>query len=168
MTPAKRELDHIFLFVKNKAKAAQMLQDAGLRVNYGRQHPGQGTSNLCACLDDMFIELIWADGTDISAESDRISLGARCRGEGAPLGISWRGISPKGCATYAAPFLPNGVSIPVLAESLSPAMPFIFQTPGGAPPIERDPDLVGNRQHPRLARMGTCTLWLQDRQAADL
>lgn len=168
MKHPERELDHIFLFVKDEAEAARMMQDAGLRVNYARQHPGQGTSNLCACLDDVFLELIWADGSAVSEESARISLGARCRGKGAPLGISWRGTPPTGCAAYAAPFLPTGVTIPVLAQSLSPEMPFIFQTPGGAPPVDRDPALVGERQQPRLERLGACTLWLEDPQACNL
>ena len=53
------ELDHIFLFVRNEEPAQRMMADAGLRVNYTRHHPGQGTTNLCACLDDMFFELLF-------------------------------------------------------------------------------------------------------------
>ena len=60
------ELDHLFLFVSSEATARQMMDDAGLRVNYSLSHPGQGTRNLCACLDDVFLELIWLDGSPIS------------------------------------------------------------------------------------------------------
>ncbi len=148
MPNPERTLDHIFLMVSGEEEAARMMEAAGLRVNYARRHPGQGTQNLCACLDDMFIELLWADGTEISEESERISLGARCRGQGSRLGVSWRGLAPEGCDAYAAPFLPEGVNIPVLSKSLRPDMPFVFQTPGGAPPVDRDPTLVGDRQQP--------------------
>lgn len=52
------ELDHLFLLVSDEQTAIAMMEDSGLRVNYRRVHPGQGTSNLCACLDDVFIELL--------------------------------------------------------------------------------------------------------------
>lgn len=168
MSATDRALDHIFLLVSGEGEARQMMADAGLRVNYARQHPGQGTSNVCACLDDMFIELLWADGTAISDEGERISLGARFRGNGSPLGVSWRGTPPGGCAAYAPPYLPDGVTIPVMARSLEADMPFVFQTPGGLPPKDRDPALVGARQLPELERLGRCTIYQEDPAAVAL
>lgn len=168
MPAVERALDHLFLFVSGEDEARRMMSDAGLRVNYARQHPGQGTANICACLDDVFIELLWADGSAISEESERISLGARCRGQGSPLGVSWRGTPPDGCAAYAPAYLPKGVTIPVMAQSLAPAMPFVFQTPGGAPPIDRDPALVGDRQQPHFERLGRCEIVLERTEAVTL
>ncbi len=168
MGETDRELDHLFLVVESESRARAMMDAAGLRVNYARAHPGQGTRNLCACLDDAFVELIWADGSAVSPESERVTLGARLRGSGSPLGLSWRGASPPDCIGYAAPFLPDGVTIPVLHESLDPALPFVFRTPGGKPPAARDPALVGTRQHPDLARVARLALRLDSDAAVAL
>ena len=107
----------------------------------------------------MFLELIWLDGSTISAESERITLGLRGRGDGSPIGISWRGDGHEGASEpYAAPFLPAGMSIPVSPESLDPDLPFVFKTPGGTPPSMRNDDLVGHRQLPRYAALANCTI----------
>lgn len=145
------ELDHIFLFVKDEATAREMMRRAGLRVNYSRTHAGQGTRNLCACLDDMYFELLWLDGSPIAGPSEDIGLGARGRGEGSPIGLAWRGEMDLECIPYAAPFLPPGMSIPVAKTSFDRAQPFVFQSPGGVAPINGDRDLVGQRQRPTYA-----------------
>ena len=139
------------------------MQGAGLKVNYRRIHPGQGTSNLCACLDDVFIELLWLDGSEISDETEAITLSSRARGKGSSIGVSWRGLSPfenqnGGTTPYFAPFLPAGVNIPVATASLVPSLPFVFRTPGGTPPIRRTDGLVGERQAPELATLGSCEI----------
>lgn len=134
------------------------MESAGLSVNYSRAHPGQGTRNVCACLDDIFLELLWLDGSDISAESERITLGARGRGEGSPLGIAWRGDAHLDCEAYDALFLPAGVTIQVAQASLDPALPFLFQSPGGVAPIDRTDGLTGQRQRPHLSRLGRCVI----------
>jgi len=157
------ELDHLFLVVPDEKTATTMMEDAGLRVNYRRVHPGQGTTNVCACLDDVFIELLWLDGSEISDATEAITLSSRARGKGSPIGISWRGLSPfenqiGGTTPYFAPFMPEGVSIPVATASLDPRLPFVFRTPGGTPPIKRADGLVGERQTPELATLGCCEL----------
>lgn len=163
----KAELDHIFLIVRDEAQARSMMDQAGLRVNYSRVHPGQGTRNICACLDDVFIELLWSDGSEVSQATMQVTLNDRCNGLGSPVGISWRRKSPfddsdGGTVPYFAPFLPAGVSIPVASKSLDLALPFVFQTPGGTPPIERTDGLVGDRQSPELATLGKCKLLVRD------
>lgn len=157
------ELDHIFLFVDGEPKAREMMAAAGLTVNYSRVHPGQGTTNLCACLEDVFLELLWRDGSPVSDESERVTLGARGRGEGSPIGIAWRGPShiearDDGVTPYAAPFLPDGMTIPVAVQSLDAGLPFVFRTPGGVPPSQRGGDLVGNRQLPIYAGVQDCAI----------
>lgn len=154
------DLDHIFLFVKDEATAREMLDHAGLRVTYSRAHPGQGTRNLCACLDDMYFELLWWDGSPIAHESEAIGLGARGRGDGSPFGLAWRGAAEIDCIAYAAPFLPPGVTIPVAKASLDRRLPFVFQSPGGIPPINGDRDLVGQRQQPTYGRLEAVTIAL--------
>lgn len=160
---ARAELDHLFLFVPDEGTARRMMEQAKLRVNYSRIHPGQGTRNLCACLDDVFFELLWLDGSGVSEETERISLAARGRGEGLPIGISWRGSLPfegdkEKVEPYRAPFLPPGASIPVLRASLDLALPIVFRAPGGTPPIERTDGLVGDRQAPELTTLNSCTV----------
>lgn len=155
------EIDHIFLFVRDEKQAREMMDAAGLRVNYSRAHPGQGTTNVCACFEDIFLELLWLDGSPISAESESITLGARGRGEGAPIGIAWRGDLDDAAGptvSYAAPFLPPGLSIPVAEQSLDPNLPFLFRTPGGVRPADRGDELVGDRQLPRFSGIADCTI----------
>ncbi len=155
------ELDHIFFFVRDEKQAREMMEAAGLRVNYSRAHPGQGTTNVCACFEDIFLELLWLDGSPISAESEIITLGARGRGEGSPIGVAWRGDlgdTAGPTVSYAAPFLPSGLSIPVAEQSLDPNMPFLFRTPGGVRPTERRDELVGDRQMPRFSGIADCTI----------
>lgn len=166
-TLGRAELDHIFVVVEDESQARSMMDQAGLRVNYSRVHPGQGTRNICACLDDVFIELLWADGSEISPATEQITLAQRFRGRGYPVGISWRGSSPFGSSNistikYFAPFLPAGVSIPVMSDSLDLSLPFVFQTPGGTPPIERTDGLAGDRQSPNLCTLGKCKLYVPD------
>lgn len=147
------ELDHIFLFVEDEAIAREMMRQAGLRVNYSRTHPGQGTRNFCACLDDMYFELLWLDGSPIAGPSEDIGLGARGRGDGSPIGLAWRGEMELECIPYAAPFLPPDMRIPVAKTSLDKTLPFCFQSPCGVAPINGDRNLVGQRQRPSYARL---------------
>jgi hypothetical protein len=158
MTGSQLELDHIFLFVRDEHHAREMIAQAGLRVNYSRIHKGQGTRNICACLDDMFLELLWLDGSVAANECEAITLTARGRGEGSPIGVSWRGECNLDCVGYKAPFLPEGGTIPVARASLDPDMPFVFRTPGGIRPIDRTDGLVGNRQSPDLTVLGYCEI----------
>jgi hypothetical protein len=160
MTQPNTELDHIFLFVSDEQTARQMMAAASLKVNYSRVHKGQGTRNICACLDDMFLELLWLDGSAIAAESEDITLAARGRGQGSPIGVSWRGTSDLECIEYVAPFLPAGVTIPVARASLDLSLPFVFRTPAGTKPIDRTDGLVGNRQSPDLSILGQCNIFV--------
>jgi hypothetical protein len=156
------ELDHVFLFVRDESTAAQMMRDAGLRVNYSRVHPGQGTRNLCACLDDMFLELLWLDGSDISPQSEQVTLGRRGRGDGSPIGVAWRGEAALVTQAYRAPFLPDPVTIPVALASFDASLPFVFKSPGGVKPVARTDGLVGDCQRPALSRLGQCTVIVPD------
>ena len=158
-TDGMAALDHAFMFVASEVEADQLFARDGLRVNYRRQHPGQGTRNACASLDDVFLELLWLDGTEPSDATGAIGLSARGRGRGSPFGVSWRGETDLPTVPYAAPFLPDGVTIPVAKASVDdPTLPFVFQTPGGAPPIDR-PELTGDRQTPDLATLHGVTLY---------
>lgn len=161
------ELDHIFFFVADEAQARSWMTRDRLRINYGRKHPGQGTQNVCACLDDVFLELLWLDGTSVSDQTELIGLGARGRGEALPLGIAWRGNAPFETSPYAAPFLPAGRLLSVATASLDPRMPMIFASPGGVAPINRTDGLVGDRQAPHFARLMKCRLRMPHARQAE-
>lgn len=162
MNEGNTQLDHVFLFVKDRPLAEKMMAEAGLRVNYSRAHPGQGTTNVCACLDDMFIELLWLDGSPVSEATAGTGLAERGNGRGLPLGIAWRGECGLPTVPYAAPFLPAGATIPVAEASADPSVPFLFQTPGGRAPIDRKDGLPGMRQTPHLTTLQNCRIGLPD------
>ncbi len=120
----------------------------GFRVNYSRAPPGTRNAQSLCRLDDVFFELLWLDGSPVSAETERIGLAARGRGEWFPIGVSWRGPTTLETVPYAAPFLPNGRVIHMAVASLNTNVPFVFQSPGGIPPINRSDGLPGDRQRP--------------------
>jgi len=158
----KAELDHVVMFVESEEKARAKALEAGLKINASRSHKGQGTSNICAFLDDMFIEFIWLDGTPICQESERVTIGERGRGAGLPLGVSWRGDFSVECSPYRAPYLPDGVSIPVLQASLDIAMPLVFGSPFGVPPAERTGDRFAIRQLPNVTALHNIKIGLKN------
>ena len=166
MSAGRVQLDHFFLFVDSRRRAEQMMREAGLVVNYSRSHPGQGTTNLCACLDDVFLELLWLDGSDVSDAGKQITLADRGRGEGSPLGIAWRGKCHLKTISYSAPFLPNGMVIPVAEASLNRSLPFVFQSPGGVSPIERSDGMTGTRQMPYFSTLHGCRIGLSNQHTA--
>ena len=153
------ELDHLFLFAPNADAAADMLAAAGLRPNFTRVHPGQGTTNICAYFDNAFLEILWLDGTVMSAPSRDLGLYARGMGRGSPLGISWRGEASFDQVPYHAPYLPAGVSIPIAKDSLPVSRPLLFQSPGGTAPRDRPDGPGGQRQLPELGTIGACRLY---------
>ena len=123
------DLDHVFLFVPSRACAERRFAAAGLRATFSRVHPGQGTTNLCAFLDDMFIELLWLDGSAPSQATQDLGLIDRARGQGIAPGIglagrvfdadlrlrralSARGQNHRRCTRQSGPPSPAAVSIP--------------------------------------------------------
>lgn len=157
------QIDHIFTFASPRAGPAA-LAALGLVESYRRRHPGQGTANACYCFDNAYVELLWPESRPESrAEMNDpaiapTALGERAdwRGNGAcPFGIALRpagteaGPFPLSYWDYRPPYLPDGMSIPVAEVSRDPAMPFVFQSPGGAAPIEWPADRgIGERQRP--------------------
>ncbi|MFO1056087.1 MAG: hypothetical protein U1E53_03885 [Dongiaceae bacterium] len=139
-------LDHVFVFVEPGA--------------FRRRHAGQGTTNVCYCFDDAYLELIWEveAGELDSAAVAAIGLPARARWRrtgASRLGIALRGgeAPPFAARPYAAPFLPPGGIIPVAEASRDPAQPFLFWMPGGRPPATWTDGRAGERQ--RAAGLAT-------------
>lgn len=147
------EIDHFFVFVEADGDATGQLAQAGLQRNYGRAHPGQGTANACYCFDNAYLELLWVEA---SAELEAPALArtglaerARWRRNGScPFGIALRGggTMPFETWDYEAPFLPDGMTIPVALSSDDPHQVFLFRSPGDAGPKDWTNGLAGERQ----------------------
>lgn len=149
-------LDHIFVFVEPDAPEKKRLDEAGLVESYRRDHRGQGTSNVCYCFDNAYLELLWVrDAEELSSKNvaptrlaeraDRHQVGT------SPFGIALRSEPvdaplPFPTWKYDAPFLPDGVQIDVAQDSRDPTQPFIFRAPGGTRPDSWSDGRAGARQ----------------------
>lgn len=150
------ELDHIFVFVdlaETKAGGGvfECLAALGLRPSFERRHAGQGTANLCYAFDNAYLELLFvADEDELKASPlNRACFTARSswRKTGAsPFGIACRGMLPGESWAYRNPDFPPGVSIDISAESFDAATPFLFSSPGKAPPSAWNDERAGQRQ----------------------
>jgi len=153
---AELELDHIFVFVdaaetKPGGGVFERLAAFGLEPSFARRHVGQGTANLCYALDNAYLELLFvADEGELKASSlNRAGFAARAawRQTGAsPFGMACRGTLPGKSWVYCNPDFPPGVSIAISRESDDPAMPFVFSSPGKAPPFGWTDGRAGRRQ----------------------
>jgi len=66
------ELDHLFYMVEDEAQAEAWASALRLEESYPRQHPGQGTTNICCCCNNAYLEFLWVDdpqavASDVSA-----------------------------------------------------------------------------------------------------
>ncbi len=147
------KLCHVFVFVEPEAPEAKLLDDLGLRESCRRDHPGQGTTNVCYCFDNAYLELLWV--TDQAAVTSpliaRTGLAERADWRNTcanPFGIALRGGSPAPFPmwNYTPPYLPDGISIPVALSSADPAQPLLFMSPGNARPDQWKDGRAGERQ----------------------
>ncbi|HEY0836833.1 MAG TPA: VOC family protein [Azospirillum sp.] len=144
-------LCHVFAFVTPGAPEAAALEAAGLRESFRRAHPGQGTANACWCFDNAYLELLWVEDAAALAgpaiARTHLAERARWRETGAsPFGIAVRGATPFAAWTYAPPYLPAGLSIPVALSAEDPRQPFLFRSPGDARPDAWTDGRAGGRQ----------------------
>ncbi len=151
-------LDHIFLFATPEEPEATALADLGLVESFRRDHPGQGTGNLCYCFDNAYLELLrLTDEAEARAPGvSRLHLAerARWRDSGAcPFGIALRGAPslpfpalPFPSWDYRPAYLPEGKSIPIAVFSDDAAQPLVFLSPGDRRPDQWDDGRAGARQ----------------------
>ncbi|WP_120495422.1 VOC family protein [Kiloniella sp. EL199] len=138
------EIDHLFVFVEPPKEGDTpaegfLLEKAGLVESYRRNHPGQGTTNICYCFNNAYIELLWVnDVIDITSSLIKgTKLFERSQWQetaASPFGIALRPEIPCDTWDYRPPYLPSDMSIPVATTSLDARQPFIFQSPGGKQP----------------------------------
>jgi hypothetical protein len=131
-------LDHVYVFCKPGAPEAARLEAAGLRIGIRREHPGQGTANVCFCFQDSYLELIWiTDARDAAAAAAApLALLERSRWRAAgssPFGICLRPASEPNASPpfpgfdHAPSYLPPGM--PPMRIAVNPraaAEPMLF------------------------------------------
>jgi hypothetical protein len=110
------QLDHLIVFLPDAAGA----DVAGLVLDPGVRHAGQGTRNRRILFPDSYIELLWIDDPADALVSG-LSFVRRCTGDGCPFGVVLRGRLPdrSGFVDYA---VPDG---PTLLVRDDPAAPFL-------------------------------------------
>lgn len=161
------EVDHVFVCVGDEAQesaAIAALSEFGLDLTTRRTHQGQGTRNACACFDNAYLELLCpvddaALGSELVAPLMlRERIGWRDTGA-CPFGVSLRCLpNPEGIAAvktwaYSPPYLPEGVSIPIVTPRGSPDEPLVFLSRSPAPvdlPADRQPPLIQRGARRRL------------------
>jgi hypothetical protein len=145
------ELDHVFIFCTPGVGLADRLLSAGFVETYRRQHPGQGTENICFCFDNAFVELLWVNNeaeirsssiarTALYERSRHLELGT------CPFGIAWRGNSRISTWPYRPPYLPPPLAIDVATDGDDPHQPMMFRSPGDSPPSSWPTERRGNLQ----------------------
>jgi hypothetical protein len=157
MAQGRFEIDHVFVFTALDAvEEIATLAQAGRVESNRRRHTGQGTSNVCYCFDNAYLELLWAvDADELAAPSvARTGLAERSRWRetgASPFGIALRPAEPGDLPfetwDYEAPFLPAGLSLPVATASDDAAQPMVFQSPGTSRPDQWTNGRDGDRQN---------------------
>lgn len=145
------ELDHIFVFCKPDSGYGQWLKSFGLVETYRRQHPGQGTENICFCFENAFIELLWVNDESETRSPliARTGLYERSRHRDlgtCPFGIAWRGSGQIPTWPYHPPYMPPQVAIDVATDGDDPTQPMMFRSPGDSAPRSWPAERRGNLQ----------------------
>lgn len=147
------EIDHVFMFVESEFEAEVRAEALGLVETYRRTHKGQGTSNVCFCFDNCFLEMIWIDDASAvrSKPISRTKLYERsqwqvlqtCR-----FGIAWRGELLKSGINFwpfKPPYLPPNLEVLISTDTDDEKQPMLFTFPGTVAPakwaLERRKDL---------------------------
>ena len=133
------ELDHVLFADSDPARVEESLVGFGLEFTLRRVHEGQGTANVCAVFDNAFFEVLFPHDT-AQLQSDRVALlGLQerilWRETGAcPFGVCFRspgttesgGDLPFATWEYAAPYLPEGMGLPIVTPGGRIEEPLVF------------------------------------------
>src|SRR5262245_16486097 len=89
------ELDHVFFATEEVEEAVNSLQASGMEFDRSGSHPGQGTADLCAILENGFVEILRpASWDELTSEVVRpLGLDERIRWKetgACPFGLCFR------------------------------------------------------------------------------
>jgi hypothetical protein len=155
------ELDHFFVAVPGPDTGVDLLDTAGFLLGTPHEHSGQGTASRGVLFENVYLELIWLTDSEEAGSPPirRTRLGERMdSGSGAcPFGLGLRRKGEVEVALpfetwdYRPPYLPEGVSFQMGANSESLEEPLVFFMPwlaGRAWPSSAHPN--GARRVTRL------------------
>ena len=141
------EVDHVFVAASRGAPEAEGLVRAGFAEGPANVHPGQGTACRRFFFENAYLELIWLeDPAEISSRVvARTGLGERAaaESEASHVGICLRARDPSeplpvDTWSYAPPYMPEGMAIPIGANSTQLDEPLLFFLPEGVTPPESE------------------------------
>jgi hypothetical protein len=142
------ELDHLIVFLDgpDRCDGLDGSAAAGLVLDPGSRHLGQGTANRRIVFPDSYVELLWID-SPAEARASGLRFEERCGGRAHPFGVVLRGRAPElpGSTTYAVP------AGPVLRVLDDPAAPFLAVNETDDP----DPLRPSRRMDPRVVNGAT-------------
>ncbi len=133
------EIDHIFIFSKDKGKEADELLEFGFTEGSGRVHIGQGTINRKFYFDNFFIEILWVDNED-EIKSELIlptKLWERSNFQNnnySPFGLCLLNTDEtqtlfNNSIKYQPEYFPKGFEIEILNDEENPGLPWTFRLP---------------------------------------
>lgn len=146
------EVDHVFIAVKDPARAAEALVALGLVEGTANQHPGQGTANRRVFFRNAFIELLYL--TDPQQAQSPLTAPTRLyerlsatAGGASPFGVCFRpssagAPSPMPGWVYRPAYLPGDLKVDVGHGPLGEPMWFFLgfaQRPDQAPAERAQP-----------------------------
>jgi hypothetical protein len=133
------EIDHIFIFSKNKGKEANEFIEFGFTEGSSRIHIGQGTANRKFYFENFFIEILWVEN-----ESEIISelilptkLWERSNFQNnkySPFGLCLVNTEEteilfEKSIKYQPEYFPKGLEIEILNDEKNPKLPWTFRLP---------------------------------------
>jgi hypothetical protein len=133
------EVDHIFIFSKNKGKEADEFLEFGFIEGSRRVHIGQGTINRKFYFENFFIEILWVENEN-EMRSDLIlptKLWERSNFENndySPFGLCLLNTGETDILfekniRYQPEYFPKGLEIEILSNENNPKLPWTFRLP---------------------------------------
>ncbi|MEL6255551.1 MAG: VOC family protein [Bacteroidota bacterium] len=133
------EIDHIFIFSKNKGKEADELVEKGFTEGSSRIHPGQGTRNRKFYFENFFLEILWVvNEWEIKDERTRATqLWERsqfAKNEYSPFGMCLLNTLESDALftealSYQPIYFPGGMPIEFLPHTDQEFFPWTFRLP---------------------------------------
>jgi hypothetical protein len=154
------EIDHLFCMVEPGGGWDGRARAAGLVLDDGIEHPGQGTRNRRLFFADRYVEFLWVEGR-VEAEGNPLRLDRRADWRatgGSPFGLGLRGTLTDAERAefwpYRPPYAPGACILIHRANEEDPAQPLVFVFEAEPAAIERH--LPRNRlaQTPHLINAG--------------
>ncbi|WP_461056274.1 VOC family protein [Spirosoma arcticum] len=132
-------VDHIFIFAEDKGQIADQLVGFGLTEGSSRTHTGQGTANRKFYFRNFFLEALWVHNEDeINSELIK-ETGLWHRANFRNTHFSRFGLCLintdeterlfENAFKYQPTYFPEGLTIDVLRNEGSPALPWAFRLP---------------------------------------